>query len=169
MFKAVFVLENFFGKGSRSEEGYSNVDDSNWQVDDVDHFEPSGHVKVNWEVPEKMSDRWEEDTDFEYLEDHSIEISSQIGGVWVPPEEIILVNPVLKDKHDDQDGWWKRSHQRVEAGHVDVDDEEGITLCEVEFNMLKLLIKLVLEKIYLILRIVPVLVDDVEDGAHGED
>ena len=98
-------------------------------------------------LPDEMSECRKQHTYFEYLEDHSVETGSKIIGKRRPSKQVVLVYPVLKDEDNNENRSCERSEHAVEGNNVDVNNEEGVGSCEVEFRVLKSLVQLILKSI----------------------
>ena len=163
MFKTHLISENLFVQRLRSKEWNSDIDDSNRQVDDINSFESCCNIIVNGGVPHKVTNCWQKQTYFKNFEDHSVQIGSKIIRVRMSPEQIVLIKPVHKEKHDDEDWRWQWGQQAIEACYPHINDVKSIGWSKVKLCILKVLVELVLEKVDSIRLVILEFVNKVED------
>ena len=149
------------GRGEDGEEGPDGGDDESDYVDDSD---AGGRVEVDGGLPEVEAEGEDEEGELEGLVDEPDEVLSEGDGVGEPPEEVVLVDPVLHDEDEDEDGGAEREHEAVPADDVGVDDVEGVACGVAEGGVLEGLVELDLEEVDGLIAGVLAGVEEVGDG-----
>lgn len=149
------------GRGEDCEEGPNAGDDESEYVDDSD---AAGRVEVDGGLPEVETEGKDEEGELEGLVDEPDQVLPEGDGVGKPPEEVVLVDPVLHDEDEDEDGSAQGEHEAVPADNVGVDDVEGVAGRVAEGGVLEGLVELDLEKVDGLVAGVLAGVEEVGDG-----
>lgn len=84
------------GRGEDCEEGPDAGDDESEDVDDSD---AAGRVKVDGGLPKVEAKGEDEEGELEGLVDEPDQVLPEGDGVGEPPEEVVLIDPVLHDEN----------------------------------------------------------------------
>ncbi len=87
-----------------------------------------------------ISDAHEENREFESFEDRPTKEIIKVVVVLGPSEEVILVDPVLDTKKDQNNGEAKRDQVGVEEHSVDLNKIVGVSFSQIELFKLSILV-----------------------------
>lgn len=108
MFEVVLFLKDSLRNRIRGDHGNAGIEASDGKVDDVDGLERCRRVVVNGCIPDHMTHCRHQHGKLKDFDNHSIERRAQVDWVGETPEEVILVDPELKEEDEDEDrsGQW---------------------------------------------------------------
>lgn len=122
---------------------------------------------MNDVVPEQESYREEKKRKLKAFQDETNQINAERCRRRKSLEEIVFINPVLKEEDDDDNGSGKGHHETVKSNHEGVDDVERVHHCVVELGVLNHLVELVLEQVHWLVLGVLSLVDPSHHNLFG--
>lgn len=142
IFSENFILDSFWDKNRYDSPNQS--DSQGYDVEDsVDWRSRCRYVSL----PEEVSTSKEEQGKLEGNCYEINQILTKSNRVGVSSEEIILVNPVLDDKNDNEVDGPNGENEAIPAHHIAVNDVEGVILSIWERWVLKSFVQLNLEEV----------------------